>query len=156
MQLSNLALLSLPALALAAGSATVKSLCSAPVYLWSVGSSVSGPFTINSTRPYSEPYRRDPTTGGIALKITKTANGLTTPGTPQTVLAYTLDTSPPRIWYDLSDVFGDAFAGSKLTITTDGGSACPTFVWATGTPPAGSTTGACDANANVTLTLCAA
>ncbi|GAB0134276.1 hypothetical protein EsDP_00002655 [Epichloe bromicola] len=99
---------------------------------------------------YSERFARDPKAGGRALKITREADGLFT-GKPQTVFAYNL--RDDAVWYDLSDVFGDAFAGHKLV---EGGAdtSCPSIVWPEGTPPAGSQVKNCHHGADVTLTLC--
>ena len=119
--------------------------------LWSVGSAVSQAYTLAQGAAYSEPFRKDPVTGGIAIKITKDPNGLYN-GSPQTIFAYSLDGA--TIWYDLSDTFGDAFAGNKLSVSSTN-TACPAIVWASGTPPAGSQVKACDSAHDVTLTLCA-
>ena len=139
-------------LATAIGNARVVNKCAGPVYLWSVGQAIAGPYTLAAkTGVYSEPFVKDPITGGKALKITKTSDGLYT-GKPQTIFAYNLDGN--RIWYDLSDVFGDAFAGSKL-VEGSADASCPAIVWPTGIPPAGSQVKVCTAAKDVTLTLCA-
>ena len=97
----------------AVGHAVVKNNCAAPVYLWSVGSAVGPMQTINPGKSYSQVLHHDAKSGGISLKITKTANGLYD-GSPQTNFAYTLDGS--QTWYDLSDVFGDAFSGKSVSV----------------------------------------
>lgn len=136
----------------AIGNARVVNKCAYPVYLWSVGSNVSGVYTLAAkTGTYSEPFVKDPVTGGKALKITKTEDGLYT-GKPQTIFAYSLDND--KVWYDLSDVFGDAFAGSKL-VEASADASCPAITWPTGIPPAGSQVKVCTAAKDVTLTLCA-
>jgi len=147
-----LAALAVAPLAAAVGSARVVNKCPFPVTLWSVGSSVSQPYTLGPRGgSYGEVFRRDPQTGGIAIKITREPDGLYT-GRPQTVFAYNLDGA--TIWYDLSDVFGDAFAGNRL-VEASANAACGAIVWPNGTPPAGSQVKNCGANADVTLTLCA-
>ncbi|KAM7204741.1 hypothetical protein V8F20_003525 [Naviculisporaceae sp. PSN 640] len=136
----------------AVGNARVVNKCTVPVYLWSVGGSVSNVYSLAAkTGTYSEPFVKDPVTGGKALKITKTKDGLYT-GKPQTIFAYSLDGD--KVWYDLSDVFGDAFAGSKL-VEASADATCPAITWPTGIPPAGSQVKVCTAAKDVTLTLCA-
>jgi hypothetical protein len=76
--------------------------------------------------------RRDEKSGGIAIKMTKTADGLYS-GAPQQVWAYNLDGA--TVWYDLSTVFGHPFAGSHLGVTGDNGGV---IVWPNGTHPGGS------------------
>ncbi|KAK0636425.1 Bys1 family protein [Bombardia bombarda] len=153
-------ILALPLLTLAAaaplasaiGSARVLNKCANDVTVWSVGSAVTGPFTVaKNGGVYGETFVKDPVTGGKALKITTSPDGLYT-GAPQTVFAYSLDGA--NIWYDLSDVFGDAFAGKKL-VEASADTSCPAITWANGTPPAGSQTKVCSAASDVTLTLCA-
>ena len=63
---------------------------------------------------YWESMRRDENSGGIAIKVTKTADGLYS-GAPQQVFAYNLDGA--TVWYDLSTVFGDPFAGYRLEVS---------------------------------------
>lgn len=138
-------------LASAAGNARVVNRCDAPVYLWSVGGSVGPRQTIKPGATYSEPLHYDPASGGIALKITTTQNGLYD-GSPQTNFAYTLDGS--QVWYDLSDVFGDPFSGHRLKVVPSL-STCPKICWANGVPPGGSQVKDCQATSDITLTLCA-
>ena len=63
---------------------------------------------------YMEPLHRDEKTGGIAIKITKTEDGLYN-GAPQQVFAYTLDGA--QVWYDLSAIFGEPFHGQRVEVT---------------------------------------
>jgi len=147
-----LPLVVLAAGASAIGNARVLNKCAFPVTLWSVGEHVGAPFTVAAkTGVYSEPFVKDPVTGGKALKITKTADGLYT-GAAQTVYAYSLVGAD--VWYDLSNVFGNAFEGSKVTVAS-AQTTCPSIVWATGVPPAGSQVKVCTSAKDVTLTLCA-
>ncbi|PHH62851.1 hypothetical protein CDD81_6651 [Ophiocordyceps australis] len=136
----------------AVGNARVVNNCGFPVTLWSVGSYISDPHTLSPRGgSYSEVFTADPRTGGRALKITRQPDGLYN-GSPQTIYAYSL--SGDRVFYDLSDVFGDAFAGNKLVeASTD--RTCPVITWPNGTPPAGSQVKNCGANSDITLTLCA-
>ncbi|KAF2431398.1 hypothetical protein EJ08DRAFT_659992 [Tothia fuscella] len=136
----------------AIGNARVVNKCPFQVTLWSVGGSVSSPYNIAASGgTYSEPFVRDPQTGGKALKLTIQPDGLYT-GKPQTVFAYNLDGG--QVWYDLSDVFGDAFAGKRI-VEQSAIATCPAIVWGNGIPPAGSQVKVCDSGADVTLTLCA-
>ncbi len=138
--------------ATAVGKARVVNKCNVPVTLWSVGQSVSAPFTLApGTGSYSEDFVRDPVTGGKALKITRNPDGLWT-GAPQLIYAYSLDGD--KIWYDLSTVFGDVLPGRRL-VEASANSACPAIVWSNGTPPAGSQVKVCGSDRDVTLTLCA-
>ncbi|KAG9190429.1 hypothetical protein G6011_08517 [Alternaria panax] len=117
----------------AAGRAIITNQCPEPIYLWSVGGSISNQYIINSSTSYSEPFVTDPKSGGIALKISPIEGGISKPNVSQTIFAYNLDVN--QIWYDLSDIFGDGFAGSALTLKpTD--STCESIVWAFGEPPA--------------------
>ena len=135
----------------AVGKARVVNNCAFPATAWSVDSKINGPFTLSAKGgKYEETFHRDSVTGGIAIKVTRDANGLYT-GAPQLNFAYSLDGS--QVWYDLSSVFGDAFPGSKL-VEKSANNACPSIVWADGTPPKGSQVKVCAADKDVTLTLC--
>ncbi|EHA50684.1 hypothetical protein MCOR27_004090 [Pyricularia oryzae] len=133
-------------------SARVVNRCSFPVTMWSVGSSLSGGFTLGANGgSYGEQFSRDPVTGGRTLKVTRDSDGLFT-GKPQLNFAYNLDGS--QVWYDLSSVFGNALAGSKVVVSSAEAS-CPAIVWSSGTPPSGSQVKVCTSSKDVTLTLCA-
>lgn len=143
----------LAAPALAVGKARVVNNCDFSVSLWSVGSQVTGPSTLAAkTGTYSETMTRDASTGGRALKITTGVDGLYN-GSPQTIFSYTLDGD--KVWYDLSNVFGNAFSGKKL-VEKSADSSCPQIVWPTGVSPGGSQTKTCTSAKDVTLTLCSA
>ena len=147
-----LALATAAPLVSAVGNARVLNRCTEPVTLWSVGQFISGPFTIAANGgTYSEPFVRDPATGGKALKITKAPDGLYT-GAPQLNFAYSLDGD--KIWYDLSTIFGDVFPGKKL-VEFSAEPSCPAIVWPNGTPPPGSQVKVCTSSKDVTLVLCA-
>ncbi|KAL2176406.1 uncharacterized protein P884DRAFT_278495 [Thermothelomyces heterothallicus CBS 202.75] len=150
-KLSVLALAAAAPLAAAVGKARVVNKCDNDVHVWAVGANVDGPHKLSKGGVYEEAFTKDPVTGGRALKITIPEDGLYS-GAPQTIYAYNLD--GPRIWYDLSDVFGDAFAGKKLVVASDEPS-CPSIIWPTGVPPAGSQVKTCTSEKSVTLTLCA-
>jgi hypothetical protein len=146
-------LLALVPSTLAVGKARVVNNCANDLTLWSVGSDVSAPVTLAPQGTYAETFVKDPKTGGKSLKITLSSDGLYT-GAAQTNFAYSLDGA--TIWYDLSDVFGDPFAGKKLLVEGGQGLGCPSIVWAQGTSPGGSQTKACNSDGDVTLTVCAA
>ncbi|KAK1771911.1 hypothetical protein QBC33DRAFT_525164 [Phialemonium atrogriseum] len=145
--------LTLATTATALGQAKVVNNCDFAVSVWSVGSAVSSPHRLSAHGgSYGETFSRDPQTGGRALKVTVPADGLWT-GAPQADFAYNLDGA--QVWYDLSDVFGDPFAGHKVVVASADAS-CPAIVWGNGTPPAGSQVKVCTADQSVTFTLCAA
>jgi hypothetical protein len=138
-------------LAAAVGSARVVNNCAFDVTLWSVGGSISPAYTLAASGgTYSEPFRVDPQSGGIALKLTLAPDGLFT-SAPQTIFAYSLDGD--QVWYDLSDVFGDAFANQYL-VEKSADDSCPTIAWDWGVPPGGSQVKVCTSDADVTLTVC--
>ncbi|KAF4817110.1 Antigenic thaumatin-like protein [Colletotrichum siamense] len=153
MQLPSLLLpLTLALSANALGRAVVVNRCPTEVTLWSVGGSVSAANTLSPNGgSYGETFVRDATTGGKSLKVTNARDGLYT-GAAQLNFAYNLDGS--QVWYDLSTVFGDAFAGKKITVKGKAG--CGEIVWASGTNPGGSQVKVCGSDGDVTLTLCAA
>ncbi|EFQ98413.1 Bys1 family protein [Nannizzia gypsea CBS 118893] len=137
----------------AVGHAIVENHCDNNAYLWSVGSSVGPQQTITPGHTYSEQFRYDPVSGGIALKITRAKDGIYN-GSPQTIFAYTLTNT--NTFYDLSDVFGDAFAGTSGLLVSTSNPNCPDIWWPNGVPPAGQKfTSACQRDADITLTLCA-
>jgi hypothetical protein len=137
----------------ALGKARIVNNCTFDATAWSVDSKIHGPNTLKARGgTYEETFHRDSVTGGIALKVTRSSDGLYT-GAPQLTFAYSLDGS--QVWYDLASVFGDAFPGSKL-VEKSANANCPSIVWAKGTPPAGSQVKVCGADKDVTLTLCSA
>ena len=149
-KLTVLALAAAAPLTSALGIARVVNNCDDAVHVWSVGSSVAGPYKLTKGGFYGEEFAKDPVTGGKALKVTRNADGLYT-GAAQTIFAYNLDGG--SIWYDLSDVFGDAFVGKKVTVAS-AEQTCPSIIWPTGVPPAGSQVKVCTAQKDVVLTLC--
>ncbi|OAX79820.1 hypothetical protein ACJ72_05860 [Emergomyces africanus] len=146
------ALAALTPAAQAVGNAIVINNCPFGTFLNSVGSGI-GPeqYLAPNGGRYSEPFRRDAVSGGIALKITREAGGLLH-GAPQTIYAYNLNQG--RIWYDLSNVFGNPFEPKGLRLAPSDHS-CPSLFWPYGVPPGGSQTRDCQPKSDVTLTLCA-
>ncbi|KAL1956496.1 hypothetical protein VTO42DRAFT_7059 [Malbranchea cinnamomea] len=135
------------------GKAIVKNQCEFPVHLWSVGSEIGPRQTLDDrTGSYEEDIHRDPVSAGIALKITLDENGLFN-GSPQLIDAYTLDGN--RVFYDLSSVFGNPFAGHRIVLdATEPG--CRDTVWEQGIRTAGAlSTTDCVASTDLVLTLCA-
>lgn len=138
-------------LAHAIGNAVIYNNCTDPVYIWSVGAAVGKEQTLNAGESFTEQFRWDNQTGGIALKITLHAGGLYD-GSPQTDFAYTLDSSN-NLWYDLSDVYGDPFVNSTVAVVP-ADTSCATISWDGGVPPAGSKTAVCSGDKDVQLILC--
>ena len=134
---------------LAAGYANVFNNCTFPVYITSVGSSPGPQTNLTSKSTYTEPYRFDSVSGGIAIKLVRTSDGLYD-ASPVTQFDYTL--SGTRLFYDLSDVYGDAFKGySVVQVPSD--KTCPGTTWANGVPGPNQVN-SCSSAANVTVTVC--
>ncbi|KAF2399864.1 hypothetical protein EJ06DRAFT_556961 [Trichodelitschia bisporula] len=135
-----------------AGNAVVRNNCGGGhVYLWSVGSEMGAQKDLFlQDQTYSEPYRFDKKTGGIAIKLTPVESGIFK-GAAQLNFAYTFEGD--RIWYDLSSVFGNAFPETNITLAPSDPS-CPTIVWPNGVHPVDATPHACSSKADIVLTLC--
>ena len=137
------------------GHAIVNNHCNFPIYIWSVGTTVEPVQTVLPNHSYSEEFRDDPNTGGIAVKISTDQDGLYT-SAPQMVFSYNLSHSKnqgansEQVWYNLSDVFGDPFAGYSVSLTP----AEPAIHWENGVPPAGSQVRVIASSADLVLSLC--
>ncbi|KAJ5661930.1 uncharacterized protein N7477_009546 [Penicillium maclennaniae] len=129
------------------GRAMIENHCSVPIYIWSVGSTLRPQATVLPNGSFFETYRHDPERGGIALKISTVHDGLYT-SSPMTVFAYNL--ADDSVWYDLSDVFGDPFAGHPVTLNPSE----PEIYWPNGVQPSGSMVRMRDASGDLILTLC--
>ncbi len=129
------------------GRAVIDNHCQTPVYVWSVGTDIRPSVTILPGIRYGETFRHDHNAGGIAIKISTEQNGLYD-SAPLTVFAYNLNGD--KVWYDLSDVFGDPFKGHSVVLSP----AEPPIQWANGIPPAGSQVRVRDASEDLVLTLC--
>lgn len=130
------------------GRAIVYNNCPFPVYVWSVGSTIRPETTLAARGGrFTETFRRDVKTGGIALKITTVKGGLFT-SSPQTIFAYNLQGN--QVWYDLSDVFGDPFRGHPVSLLPSD----PLIFWRNGIPPRGSQVRVQKAKRDLTLVLC--
>ncbi|EEP76381.1 predicted protein [Uncinocarpus reesii 1704] len=145
------ALTATTAVASQVGNAIVENHCPFTVYLWSVGGSTGPKQVLKSGGVYTERFHRDPKSGGIAIKITKVDDGIFN-GSPQTNFAYTL--TDTRVFYDLSDVYGNPFSGHKLVVDPSDPN-CQEIVWPSGITPAGTLTRDCQNKSDVKLTLCA-
>ncbi|KAJ4367909.1 hypothetical protein N0V86_009749 [Didymella sp. IMI 355093] len=141
----------LPASILAVGRAIVTNQCDAPIYLWSVGSTISNQTTLPKDSSYGKLFDTDPMSGGIALKITSTPEGLFTPNASQLIFAYNIDDS--YVWYDMSSLFGDGFAGRTLKIQPSD-DACESITWYDGRTPSGSQVRKCPRETSLELTFC--
>ncbi|KAI8938144.1 hypothetical protein NX059_005810 [Plenodomus lindquistii] len=151
MLLNTLALISVVVGVQAIGRAIVTNQCDEPLYLWSVGGSIGPQQELMKDTSYSETFHRDPASGGIAIKITGQEGGLFQPNVSQVIFSYNLDAN--QVWYDMSGVFGDAFAGRTLKVTpTD--STCDAISWYSGKSPAGSQVKTCQAETDLELTFC--
>ncbi|KAJ6095670.1 Antigenic thaumatin-like protein [Penicillium sp. IBT 16267x] len=130
------------------GHAVVKNHCPFPVYIWSVGSAIRPAVTTVPNARYVETFRHDPKSGSIAIKITTVRDGLWT-SAPLTIFAYNLS-GDGKVWYDLSDIFGDPFMGYPVTLKP----AEPAISWENGQSPAGSSIRVHGAFDDLVLTLC--
>lgn len=129
------------------GRAIIYNSCRFPVYVWSVGSTIRSETTVPPSKSFTETYRVDRQTGGIALKITTVKDGLFN-SSPQTIFAYNLAGS--KVWYDLTDVFGDPFKGHPVSLLPSE----PIIFWQNGTPPAGSEVRVKPSTQDLKLYLC--
>jgi hypothetical protein len=129
------------------GQAVIVNHCKVPIYIWSVGSNVRPQATIFPFGRYAETYRHDKESGGVALKISAVHDGLYS-SSPMTVFAYNLASG--RVWYDLSDLFGDPFSGHPVVLQPSE----PEIFWQDGIPPSGSMVRVQNASVDLILTVC--
>jgi hypothetical protein len=143
----------------ALGHAIVTNNCADPIYVWSVGGSAGAQTTIKPQHAYTEPYRVDDQTGGVALKITTEANGLYS-NAPQLILAYALDLQTQRLYYDLSEKFGSPFRGHDVRLFAQGAGdegqaeAEAVIIWKNGVQPPGMRVLVLDPQRDLNLTVC--
>lgn len=130
------------------GHAVVHNRCHFPVYIWSVGGAIGSAVTTGPNGRYVETFRHDPKSGGIAIKITTVRDGLRK-SAPLTIFAYNL-AGDGKVWYDLSDIFGDPFKGYPVVLSP----AEPAISWGNGQPPAGSGVRVHSSVNDLVLTLC--
>lgn len=120
-----------------------------------MGSTVLPEETLLPNDEYNEVFRENPDTGGIAIKISTDRDGLYN-SAPQMIFAYNLSSTRERgerqdkVWYDLSDVFGDPFVGYPVNLMPSE----PLISWKDGVPPAGSQVRDVDASTDLVLSLC--
>jgi hypothetical protein len=136
----------------AIGRAIITNQCEEPLYLWSVGGTISPQNTITKDTSYSETFRHDPVSGGIALKLSNTEGGIFKSNVSQTIFAYSLD-DVGEVWYDMSDLFGDGFAGRTMTVRPSDPD-CESISWYAGKPGMGSQVKSCGAETDLELTFC--
>jgi hypothetical protein len=148
-----------------AGTATVKSLCGAPVYLYAVDAQ-RNPGQADKVLNYGDTYTEDyhtPSTGGVSLKLSRTPNLID--GTISQ-FEYTLTGGGfPFIWYDGSNVNcqGSAcpFYANGVYMSTSLGS-CPTRTCTPGQVCTGFynlfnddvNSLSCDPTSSITMVLC--
>ncbi|KAJ5646627.1 hypothetical protein N7490_002999 [Penicillium lividum] len=130
------------------GRAIVNNHCHFPIYLWSVGSTIGPAVTTAPNGRYIETFHHDPKSGGIAIKITTVRDGLLR-NAPLTIFAYNLS-GDGKVWYDLSDLFGDPFKGYRVSLQPSE----PLISWNNGQPPPGSGVRVHRAANDLILTLC--
>jgi hypothetical protein len=115
--------------------------CTDPIYIWSIGSTISKSNTLKPRSYYTEEFRKDEKTGvGIAIAITKAADGIFH-SSPQLNVQYSIDDMDKGLWYDLATVNGSPFKGSVVHLTGDG---CEEILWPDGTKPKEQTGKRCD------------
>jgi hypothetical protein len=144
-------IISLATSVLALGRAIVTNQCDEPVYLWSVGSTVNNQTTLPKDSSYAETFHSDPEFGGISIKITSTPDGIFQNGTSQLVFAYSIDSS--TVWYNLTSVFGDGFAGRTLRVQPSD-EKCEPISWYDGRAPKDGQIKGCERETNLELTFC--
>jgi hypothetical protein len=136
---------------LALGRAIVTNQCDEPVYLWSVGSTVSNQTALPKDSSYAEIFHSDPESGGISIKVTSTPDGIFQNGTSQLVFAYSIDSS--TVWYNMTSVFGDGFAGRTLRVQPSD-EKCEPISWYDGRAPKDGQIKSCERGTNLELTFC--
>lgn len=145
------ALSGLTAAAAGIATASVKNLCTTPVYIWSVDSDSTGPFTIQPNAVYTEAIHMD-AKAGVAIKITRIPQGIFK-NAPQ--LQFQYNAEPPHLWLDLHEINGHPFEGSPVSVVGCG----KEITWPTGIDykdPTGTGNGTvhCKYGQSTTLILC--
>lgn len=135
----------------ALGRAIITNQCDEPVYLWSVGSTVSNQTALPKDSSYAEIFHSDPESGGISIKVTSTPDGIFQNGTSQLVFAYSIDSS--TVWYNMTSVFGDGFAGRTLRVQPSD-EKCEPISWYDGRAPKDDQIKSCEKGTNLELTFC--
>lgn len=145
------ALLAAAPFATALGSARLYNNCTNPVNFWTIGDTISGPTKLLGNVGLGASFTQDASINWIYAA--QSADALMY-HEAQTAFSYNLD-GAGQVYYALTDNFGDAFSGDRVTLVPSD-SSCPSIEWASGTPTEESTTGyACSSDAILTLTLCA-
>lgn len=136
---------------LATGRAIVTNQCDQPIYLWSVGSTISNQTTLPKDSSYSELFTSDPEIGGISIKISSAPDGIFNPDLSQLIFAYTIDEA--LVWYNLSTVNGNGLSGRTIRVQPSD-ETCDPISWYDGRAPAEGQVKHCQKEINLELTLC--
>ncbi|KAI4149145.1 MAG: hypothetical protein LQ340_004775 [Diploschistes diacapsis] len=139
------------------GSVIVKNNCGFAISLSSVGTSPGAVASVAAGHSWSEQYQTTSDGGGVSIKIVRDGNPLSSSNITQ--FEYTL--ASPEVYYDLSLINGDAFAGEYNAIVPDG-SSCPTVTCQANevpcaeayTEPPQPRTKACAASGNIVYNIC--
>ena len=139
------------------GSVIIQNHCSWSVSLSSVGSSPGPVVDVAAGKSYSEQFHTTSTGAGVSIKIVKDGNPLASSNITQ--VEYTLVGS--EVYYDLSLINGDAFAGEHNAIVP-AMSSCPQVTCAAGevpckeayTKPPQPKTKACASSGNIVYNIC--
>ena len=132
------------------GNAIINNNCGSEVTLWTTGVSQQGPWYLAANGGnYIEQF------AGENVAIVLINGHIDDPNgkyadVPKTTFGYSYVNGV--IWYDLD---GNGFEGSKL-VTNSADDTCTAIVFDNGVNPGGNWTQQCRANADITLTLCAA
>ena len=139
------------------GSAIIQNHCSYPISLASVGSSPGTVVHVPAGGSYSEQFHTTSTEAGVSIKIVKDGDPIRSANITQ--FEYTLVT--PLVYYDLSLINGDAFAGEYNAVIPATAS-CPQVTCQPGevpckeayTQPPQRKTKSCASNANIVYNIC--
>ncbi|MCJ1325074.1 hypothetical protein MMC10_001736 [Thelotrema lepadinum] len=139
------------------GSMIIQNHCSWSISLSSVGSSPGPVVDVAAGKSYSEQFHTTSTKAGVSIKIVKDGNPLAASNITQ--VEYTL--VGPLVYYDLSLINGDAFAGEHNAIVP-ATSSCPQVTCAAGevpckeayTSPPQPKTKACTSSGNIVYNIC--
>jgi hypothetical protein len=116
-----------------------------------MGDSADGPFQLDNTGTYSEPYGVKSDGSGKALALSLTSDGIFT---SQATLTFAYALTNGQVWYNLSEDYGQPFDQTLVQAPSD--TTCASNVWNGGVAPDGSQVQVCEQDTDVTLTLCSA
>ena len=131
------------------GKAIVQNKCSFPLWVWSVGVQTTDAYKVDPGRSYSESFHPALNGGGISIKVSKTNQPI---GIEQVEYSVS-NTLPKTLYYDLSEIDGSPLAGQVVLRT--GIPSCPVVDSRSAYHrPDDVATKSCDANTDLTLTVC--